>query len=175
MNSFQVHGFKSNFSLRPMRVTSCKTHKWPQTKWYTKKTPFCGTGFHTLSHGELRFVASVSFRNHWMAPWLAVKEFQPVRRWFFELTFAAKRITPCEREWKAVLENGVFSCVQFCLRSPGCFERCGVGRHQNSYHGETTQGRLKIWTDNSPFSNFLLAPVCKRVQCGKNIGAIWVH
>ena len=30
---------------------------------------------------------------------------------FFELTLATKRITPCERVWKTVLENGVFSCV----------------------------------------------------------------
>ena len=90
-----------------------------------EKTPFSGTVFHTLSHGVLRFVASVSFKNHWIeAPWLAVKEFQPVRRWFFELTLATKRITPCERAWKTVLENGVFSCVPFCLRSLGCFERC---------------------------------------------------
>ena len=92
-----------------------------------EKTPFSGTVFHTLSHGVLRFVASVSFKNHWIeAPWLAVKEFQPVRRWFFELTLATKRITPCERAWKTVLENGVFSCVPFCLRSLGCFERCGT-------------------------------------------------
>ena len=28
------------------------------------KTPFSGTVFHTLSHGVLRFVASVSFKNH---------------------------------------------------------------------------------------------------------------
>ena len=90
-----------------------------------EKTPFSGTVFHTLSHGVLRFVASVSFKNHWIeAPWLAVKEFQPVRRWFFELTLATKRITPCERAWKTVLENGVFSCVPFCLRSLGRLERC---------------------------------------------------
>ena len=55
---------------------------------------------------------------------MAVKEFQPVRRWFFELTLATKRITPCERAWKTVLENGVFSCVPFCLRSLRRFERC---------------------------------------------------
>ena len=27
---------------------------------------------------------------------MAVKEFQPVRRWFFELTYATKQITPWE-------------------------------------------------------------------------------
>ena len=29
-----------------------------------EKTPFSGTVFHTLLHGVLRFVASVSFKNH---------------------------------------------------------------------------------------------------------------
>ena len=29
-----------------------------------EKTPFSGTVFHILSHGVLRFVASVSFKNH---------------------------------------------------------------------------------------------------------------
>ena len=29
-----------------------------------KKTPFTGTVFHTCSHDVLRFVASVSFKNH---------------------------------------------------------------------------------------------------------------
>ena len=55
---------------------------------------------------------------------LAVKEFQPVRRWFFELTLATKWITPCKRVWKIVLENGVFYCVPFSFRSLGRFERC---------------------------------------------------
>ena len=83
-----------------------------------EKTPFSGRVFHTLSHGVLRFVESVSFKNHWIeAPWLAAKELQPVRKWFFELTLATKRITPCERVLKTVLENGVFSCVPFWLRS----------------------------------------------------------
>ena len=29
-----------------------------------EKTPFSGTVFYTLSHGVLRFVVSVSFKNH---------------------------------------------------------------------------------------------------------------
>ena len=29
-----------------------------------EKTPFLGTIFHTLSHGVLRFVASVGLKNH---------------------------------------------------------------------------------------------------------------
>ena len=63
--------------------------------------------------------------------WLAVKEFQPVRRWFYELPLATKRITPCERVLKTLLENGVFSCVPFCLRSLGPFERCAKVYQRN--------------------------------------------
>ena len=38
---------------------------------------------------------------------------------------ATKRSTPeSEREWKTEPENGVFSCVPFCLRSLGRFARC---------------------------------------------------
>ena len=44
-------------------------------------------------------------------------------QWFLKLTLATKRITPCERAWKTVPENGVFSCVPFCLRSLGHFAR----------------------------------------------------
>ena len=33
-----------------------------------EKTPFSGTVFQTLSQGVLRFVASVSFKNHWIKP-----------------------------------------------------------------------------------------------------------
>ena len=40
------------------------------------------------------------------------------------LTLATKRSTPCERVWKSVPENGVFSCVPFCLRSLERSERC---------------------------------------------------
>ena len=38
-----------------------------------KKTPFSGTVFQSLSHGVLRFVASVSFKNHWIeaSDWLS--------------------------------------------------------------------------------------------------------
>ena len=32
-----------------------------------EKTPFSGTVFHTLSHGVLRFVASVSSKNYLQA------------------------------------------------------------------------------------------------------------
>ena len=43
-----------------------------------------------------------------------------------ELTLATKQITPCERALKIMPENGVSSCVPFCLRSLGRFERCEV-------------------------------------------------
>ena len=55
--------------------------------------------------------------------WLS-KNFNQPRRWCFELTLATKQITPCERELKTVLENGVFSCVPFSFRSHGHFEKC---------------------------------------------------
>ena len=74
-----------------------------------ERTPFSGTVLHTLSHSVLFL--------------LVFKEFQPVTRCFFELTLTTKRITSCEKAWKTLLENGVFSCVPFCLRSLGCFER----------------------------------------------------
>ena len=45
-------------------------------------------------------------------------------QWFLKVTPATKRSTPCERVWKAVPENGVLSCVPFCLRSLGRFARC---------------------------------------------------
>ena len=57
---------------------------------------------------------------------MAVEEFQPTRKWFLKLTLLTKWITPCERALKAVPENGVESCVHFCLRSLGPLERCEV-------------------------------------------------
>ena len=43
------------------------------------KTPFSGTVLHTLTHGVLRFVASVSFKNHWIeaSDWLSKNFRQP--------------------------------------------------------------------------------------------------
>ena len=46
---------------------------------------------------------------------------------YLNLILATKRITPCERVLKTVL-NGVFSCVPFSLRSLGQFERCAAQR-----------------------------------------------
>ena len=45
----------SHFAKRPSDLKQNGTQE---------KTPFSGTVFHTLSHGVLRFVASVSFKNH---------------------------------------------------------------------------------------------------------------
>ena len=42
-------------------------------------------------------------------------------QWFLKLPLATKRSTPCEKVWKTVPENGVFSCVPFYLRSLGRF------------------------------------------------------
>ena len=41
-----------------------------------------------------------------------------------KLPLATKWSTPCEKVLKTVPENGVFSCVPFCFRSLGRFERC---------------------------------------------------
>ena len=52
--------------------TSCKTPKWPQTKWYTRKNTIFWQVFNTLSYDVIRFVASVSLKNHWIeaSDWL---------------------------------------------------------------------------------------------------------
>ena len=55
---------------------------------------------------------------------MAVEEFQPMRKRFLKLTLRTKWITPSERTLKTVQENGVGSCVHFCLRSLGPLERC---------------------------------------------------
>ena len=44
--------------------------------------------------------------------------------WFLKLTLRTKWITLCERAQKTVPENGVKSCVHFCLRSLLRLERC---------------------------------------------------
>ena len=54
-SSFRFRILKSHLSERSSHLKKNGTQG---------KTPFSGTVFHTLSHGELRFVASVSFRNH---------------------------------------------------------------------------------------------------------------
>ena len=58
--------------------------------------------------------------------WLVEILWQPIRSWFLRLTLATKWSTPCERVWKSVPENGVFSCVPFCFRSFGRFARCDL-------------------------------------------------
>ena len=72
-----------------------------------EKTLFSDTVFNTLSDDVFHFVANVSFKNH-RSFWLAVKKFQPVRRWLYKLTLATKQTTPCERVLKIVPKKGVF-------------------------------------------------------------------
>ena len=92
-----------------------------------EKTPFSSTVFHALSHGVIRFVASVSSKNHLLTGWNSLTANQGASiQWFLKLTLATKRSTPCERVWKTVPENGVFSCVQFCLRSLGRLAKCNL-------------------------------------------------
>ena len=43
---------------------------------------------------------------------------------FLELTRGTKWITPCERAWKTVSENGVGICLHFYMRSFMPLERC---------------------------------------------------
>ena len=89
------------------------------------KTPFSGTVFNTLSHGGVRFVASGSSKNHLLNNLRFFdSQSEASIQWFLKLPLATKWNTSCERVWKTVPENGVFSCVPFCLRSLGCFERC---------------------------------------------------
>ena len=90
-----------------------------------EKTPFSSTVFHALSHGVIRFVASVSSKNHLLTGWNSLTANQGASiQWFLKLTLATKRSTPCERVWKTVPENGIFSCVPFCFWSLGRFARC---------------------------------------------------
>merc|ERR1712156_1200053 len=56
---------------------------------------------------------------------------------FLKLTFASKWSTPCERVWKTVPQNGVFSCVPFCLRSLGISARCGLLRALTKWVSKT--------------------------------------
>ena len=84
--------FHVSFSVPlPFFDTSCKTPKWPQSKWYTKKIPFSGTVFRTLSLSVLFFVAS----------------------------------------------DSCFSCLPFCLRSLGPFERCALRISRPIQSGKT--------------------------------------
>ena len=90
-----------------------------------EKTPFSSTVFHALSHGVIRFVASVSSKNHLLTGWnsLTANQGASIQR-FLKLALATKRSTPCQSVWKTVPENGVFSCVPFSLRSLWPFAKC---------------------------------------------------
>ena len=86
----------------------------------------------SLSHGVIRFVASVSSENH-LSGWLKffTGQSEASIQWLLKLTLATKRSTPCERVWETVPWNGVFSCVPFCLRSLERFARCALFISQN--------------------------------------------
>ena len=83
-----------------------------------KKTQFSSTVFHSLSHRVIRLVAYVSSKNTF-----SLFKFMTFQ-WVLKLSLATKQGTQCERVWKIVPENGVFSCVAFCLRSFGRFASC---------------------------------------------------
>ena len=81
-------------------------------------------------------------------------------QWFLKLTLATKRSTPCERVWKTVPENGVFSCVPFCLKSLGQFARCAVFTNLDlaTFRGQGT-------TENSNMYMYMANPIVS--QWGK--------
>ena len=103
--------------------TSFQRHKFPQTKMHTDSNIIFG---HSFLHDVIHFVPRVSSKNLEIevSIWLAVEELQAMRKWFLDLTLRTKWITPCERAWNTVPQNGVASCVHFGLRSLVPFERC---------------------------------------------------
>ena len=127
------------------------------------KAPFSGTVFHTLSHGVFCFVVSgVSIKDHWIeaSDWLSKNIDQS--EGVFELTLTTKRITPCERAWKKVLENDVFSCVPFCLRSPGCFERCALQSSKDLFQNCSTDFILLTPKRCHTYLKLVYSSLCKK-------------
>ena len=81
------------------------------------KRLFSCTVFNTLSHEVIRYlVASVSSKSHLLTGWKSETANQKLLLNGFG-TLWTKQSTPCERLCKSVPQNGVFSCVPFCLRS----------------------------------------------------------
>ena len=120
--SLQVWQHHCNFAhFFLLSFTSFKMLNWPHIKWYTRRKPtIFGPVFLTLSHGVIHFVASVSFKKHWIEANDWRKQIWTSQRVIF-LTLATKLITPHERVWKNVPENGVFSCVPFCFEVTWAF------------------------------------------------------
>ena len=86
---------------------------------------FSGIVFHALSHGVIRFLRSVSPRNHFLTGGNSLTANQKLLLgWISKLTRRAKWIVSCERPWKTLQENGVRSCVHFCFSSLLLLERC---------------------------------------------------
>ena len=66
----------------------------------------------------ISFVWIVCPRNHFLTGGNSLTDNQKLLlSWFSKPTLRAKWIPPCERAWKTMPENGVRSCVHFCLRS----------------------------------------------------------
>ena len=75
--------------------------------------------FHMIWSVLLRVLAQKS--TFWLVEILS----QPIKSFHWIVFEGNKKCyTPCERVWKIVLENGVISYIQFCLRSLGRFKRC---------------------------------------------------
>ena len=66
-------------------------------------------------------------------------------QWSLKLTLATKQNTPCERVWKTVPEDGVFSCVPFSLRLLGRLEICALKmKPLKSYMEKGLAGHLDL-------------------------------
>ena len=106
-------------------ITSFKMPKWTEKNGTQIKHHFpaqFSIPFHMVSSVLLQVLAQKNIS--WLVGilWQASIHYLATR--LLKLTLATKRSTQCEREWKTVPENGVFSCVPFCLRSLRRFARC---------------------------------------------------
>ena len=111
--------------------TCCSLHIFPNAqvtskKMVHKKRPFSGTVFHTLSHDVFHFVASGSFKNHWIeaSDWLS-KNLNQSEGGF--LSYHSQQNWPhhVKGYWK-LCQKLVSFCEPFCFRSIKRFERCVI-------------------------------------------------
>ena len=121
---FKVKHFV-NFKFVFWHLTSFWRHLWPQTKMHTTLNSIFKNSFFMLFYMVL-FICSECYPKKHLPQWLKFFNSQSktsILR-FLKLTLQTKWITPCERAWKNVLENGVGNCVHFCLRPLEPLERC---------------------------------------------------
>ena len=103
---------------------SFQKHEWLQKMCITSSTIFFKV-FHAPSHGVICFARSVSLRKHFLTGENSLAANQKLLlSWFSKLTLQAKCIPSYESARKTAPENGVRSCVHFCLRSLLHLEKC---------------------------------------------------